>query len=758
MYYKYYNSDSIDLVPWIMSQALSMNICIYNNIAGTMNLHALKCNNSSSVCKTVYLSRQGDHYNAIVPRNSLNHSHSLDPYTASSSIISASNNNATNNKSVSGPGQVQDHNQNNSAHNKLKKLVQTHKGFGYTQSNVRSLIPKIEEIRHILSTSQIHAHCVCETWLDDSISDAEINVPGYKVERKDRNREGGGVLIYIREDVKYKLRKDIAQKAPTVENIWIEISGSKAAGDNVLLGCMYRPPSSNHDYFNGMLDIIEFASFQEKKVELAGDINFNYVFDESLSSNPISYIEQLYGLTQIVDKPTRVTDKTSSLLDIILTSDPMDHTHTEVLPFTFSDHYIVYTCLNVVPKYGKHRTVTYRCYKQFDPSLFLDDLYDADIFKDSSYSKFDGVEDLWSSWKTKFLDISNKHAPIRTCRLKNRRNPWITAEIVKLMYERDFIQQKAIKYNCPILFDEYRRLRNLVTYSIDLNKRNYYTKLASDKSIDSKTLWKELGRITGNSKQDNSMPSDMDCNEFNDFFTGIGPSLQKTLPDPGPLIWKNPECTYNFEFDKITHESILKRLKKLSKDSHLDILTLDAKLLNIGSEVLAPSITYIMNLSIETNIIPIDWKLARVTCIYKNKGSKHDMSNYRPISILPILSMMMEREIQTQLVDYFVEHDLINIDQFAFLKHHSTVTCLHRLLDDWYEAINEGEFVFSSFFDIKKCFDMIDHKLLLEKMSKYGICNDTLSWFSNYLSNRSQVVHCNGETSERKEVSLRAQH
>ena len=147
------------------------------------------------------------------------------------------------------------------------------------------------------------------------------------------------------------------------------------------------------------------------------------------------------------------------------------------------------------------------------------------------------------------------------------------------------------------MFDEYRRLRNLVTYSIDQNKRNYYTKLATDKSIDSKFLFKELGRITGNRKEDNSMPSDMDCNEFNDFFTGIGPSLQKTLPDPGPLIWKNPECIYNFEFTEISCSSVLKHLKKLSKDSHLDILTLDAKLLNLGSEILVPSITYLMNLS-----------------------------------------------------------------------------------------------------------------------------------------------------------------
>ena len=159
-----------------------------------------------------------------------------------------------------------------------------------------------------------------------------------------------------------------------------------------------------------------------------------------------------------MDKPTRVTDRTSSLLDVILTSDPLDHIHTEVLPFTFSDHYVVFTCVNVAPASGKHRTITYRCYKNFDPNLFLNDLQDADIFRDFCYSKFDDVGELWTSWKSKVLDVSNKHAPLRKCRLKNRRNPWITAEIVKLMYERDYTHEKAIKDNCPVIFDEYRRL------------------------------------------------------------------------------------------------------------------------------------------------------------------------------------------------------------------------------------------------------------------------------------------------------------
>ena len=192
---------------------------------------------------------------------------------------------------------------------------------------------------------------------------------------------------------------------------------------------------------------------------------------------------------------------------------------------------------------------------------------------------------------------------------------------------------------------------------------------------------------------------------------------------------------------------MLEQLKSLSHDSHLDVLDMDTKLLRYGATLLAPSITQVLNHSLMSGSLPSDWKLARVTPVFKGKGSKNDQSNYRPISVLGCISMIIEREVQSQLMTYFTKHDLITIDQFAFLKNHSTVGCLHRLIDDWYEAINEGEYIMSCFFDIKKCFDTINHTILLKKMAYYGIDDNALKWFQNYLLNRQQFVSCNGHTS-----------
>ena len=199
-------------------------------------------------------------------------------------------------------------------------------------------------------------------------------------------------------------------------------------------------------------------------------------------------------------------------------------------------------------------------------------------------------------------------------------------------------------------------------------------------------------------------------------------------------------------------DSVRKRLCLLPGDSKLDVLDIDSKLLKLGAHQLASSLTTIMNCSLTSGIVPSYWKLAKVTPIFKGKGCNTEPANFRPISVLSIISMILEREVQVQVLTYLQDHDMISPDQFAFLKNHSTIGCLHRVFDDWYEAINEGEYIMTCFLDIQKCFDSIDHDILIKKLYHYGIAGDELSWFNNYLADRSQVVTCNGQTSKRRSL------
>ena len=168
------------------------------------------------------------------------------------------------------------------------------------------------------------------------------------------------------------------------------------------------------------------------------------------------------------------------------------------------------------------------------------------------------------------------------------------------------------------------------------------------------------------------------------------------------------------------------------------------------------SLTTIFNFSLKTGFVFDDWKYARVTPVYKGKGDKEVFSNYRPISVVSHLAKIQEKLVQTQFISYLLRHDLITVEQSAFLKDHSTVTCLHRVIDDWIEALNDREVVAVCFFfiDISKCFDAISHELLLLKLQYFGVHGTELRWFESYLSGRKQAVSLNGKLSKPGQVSI----
>ena len=162
----------------------------------------------------------------------------------------------------------------------------------------------------------------------------------------------------------------------------------------------------------------------------------------------------------------------------------------------------------------------------------------------------------------------------------------------------------------------------------------------------------------------------------------------------------------------------------------------------------------LFNVSLTTGILPKDWKAASVTPIFKGKGEMSDKSNYRPISLISHISKLFEIFVHRQLLDYLQDNNLISIDQSAYLKLHNTQTSLHRVLDDWIDNTCFNTITGICSFDIKKCFDSIDHTLLLKKLELYGIVNDEIRWFKSYLSNRSQVVKCHGNVSNEKVVNV----
>ena len=192
-------------------------------------------------------------------------------------------------------------------------------------------------------------------------------------------------------------------------------------------------------------------------------------------------------------------------------------------------------------------------------------------------------------------------------------------------------------------------------------------------------------------------------------------------------------------------------LRKLNVSKSSGIDSLGPRILKLAAPVIAKPIAHLINKSIEEGIFPNDLKIAKITPIFK-KGERSDPGNYRPISILPTLSKIIEKHIASQLRTFLQNFDLLQKEQSGFREHHSCQTALTKLTDMWLKDIDNGNFTGTSFVDFTKAFDLVDHKLLIQKLECYKFNENTLKWFISYLSNRKQSVHIGDTQSDYLEI------
>ena len=243
-----------------------------------------------------------------------------------------------------------------------------------------------------------------------------------------------------------------------------------------------------------------------------------------------------------------------------------------------------------------------------------------------------------------------------------------------------------------------------------------------------------------------SFDKDHIANSFNKYFTEIGPNLAKSItPSTIPYTSYLTKINTNIEEYDLNEEELQIAFNSLkhNKASGFDDISSNV-VKEIYNEIKNPLLD-IFHKSIKTGVFPDELKIAKVIPVFKT-GEESLLNNYRPISILPTFSKILERIMYNRLYSHLTKHNLLYSKQFGFQKNCSTDQAILHLVDKIYQSFDENKYTLGVFIDLSKAFDTVDHQILLEKLKYYGINHNYHKWLTNYLTNRKQCVSCDNKS------------
>ena len=493
-----------------------------------------------------------------------------------------------------------------------------------------------------------------------------------------------------------------------------------------------------------------------------GDFNICLLKSKSKLCREYKSFLNLFNCKQLIKSPTRVTDKTSSLLDHIFTNNPNKINQSGIIKTGFSDHYLTYCSRqNVKFSLGKHKTIRFRSIKNYSQLDFLNRLRNIDW---SIVMNCQDVNDAWSIFKTIFTGILDEIAPFKQVRIKGRTEPWMNSDILDLIRQRD----KALEYanrnkENRELRKNFNNIRNKLQREVNKAKSNYLKNKIEDNKKNPKEIWRQFKTLGySNKHKDNSKVilniNNEICSEpkevaqyMNNYFLNVAKELVQKLPSASniystlsPLVkqfYRDKNVRPNsFKLHPISENFVNNELNNLNVNKSTGYDEIQARFLKDGSSEIREVITYLINLSITTNVFPDEFKFAKVKPLYK-KNDKTEVENFRPVSILSTLSKILEKSVYVQLEKYLSDNNILYSYQSGFRKGHSTDTCLINLYDYIHCGLSEGDFVGMVLLDLQKAFDTVNHNILCDKLEILGI--GSIEWFSSYLSNRKQFVTVN---------------
>ena len=636
--------------------------------------------------------------------------------------------------------------------------------FSLMHTNVRSLHKNYDELNTLLSTLndfKFSAIGITETWLHSN-SPPIFNLDDYILLRADRKTSrGGGVAIYLYNQLKYFGRPDLHIEG--AEDIFIEIVNSK--DKNIVIGVIYRPPSNPIDIFLDKLDdSLNSISKDNKLIYLMGDFNIDLLSPthQQISSR-LCNIFTSFSLHPHINKPTRITQTSSTLIDNIF-SNVIDRKFINgILYSDISDHLPIFTLTKLTNHVREANNIHTLRRQENNQNI---ELLKTDLAQEhwlDIYEEND-VNEAYNKFLTKFIFYYNRNIPlIQNKPCKKIKHPWITKGIMTSIKTRNRLYKKALHEPSNDNHNKYKTYRNKLTSLIRLSRKKYYSERIESNINNNNNLWQIVKDLIGtktnasntfiNEGKEITDPEQI-SNIFNSYFVNVGPKLASQIQNTnGDFNKYLSEPFHKSLFLRPTnHQEVLNIVKSLKSSLSTGYDGISVNLLKKIIHFIINPLIHIFNLSMISGVCPDSLKIAKVIPIYKKDDSSL-VTNYRPISLLPALSKILEKIFHSRLYDFVTNNNLLHPNQYGFRKSYSTDFAIIQLYDKIVNSLSNKEHCVGVFKDLSKAFDTIDHNILIRKLNNYGIRGIALSWFQNYLSDRKQYVSFQGSDSLKLDIT-----
>lgn len=622
--------------------------------------------------------------------------------------------------------------------------------------NAQSLLSQIDEIELLIKNRNIDILCISETWLDEGIKDSFVQISDFNVYRCDYGRRGGGVCIYVRNDLKVNRIEVNIDRIVGVEDVWITIQRKKLP--SFIVGCVYRHPKALASSFQYLKAVFKELCLRKKPVFILGDVNDN-LFE---SNSKLGKILHQLNLSQTIDKPTRITNTSSTLLDVIITNKLQMVCHSDVIPSPIADHELITLKIDISKPKRQPQMKKFRCLRNYSQDRFCHSLVDRtqDFDRILATDNVHTQVDIFSKF---FIMSLDECAPFVTKEITRPPAPWISDNLKAHMKTRDELQKKVkIENTNEILRNQYKQKRKHVRDLVQTDRSKHFKYRFSNCKGNVPDKWKIVHEMIPNTNNNSHVLNYQDrkvkAEEFNEYFANVGKlafeksqrnlNANNIIEDPISLL---SESRNNFfRPQPVDIETIILVIKGLNETKSYGSDGIPLRFIRDALPVIIFYLTVIVNTSIVTGQFPKSWKLPHVIPLFKS-GDVDEVGNYRPISLLPILSKILEKIVSNQLIAYLEQNSLLSHAQHGFRPHLSTETALMKMTEKIYSNVDNKKISLLMLLDLSKAFDSVSHNILLKKCVTLKI--DPF-WFKNYLENRCQSVRLGDIISSPREVEF----